>query len=82
MISVGKCFDTPPTKKNSGTFWHVQSILNVIKYTLIPLTLISEKLVTFHEHHNRKPFLNLIKIACGCYGAYLKIIGILKHVSF
>ena len=54
----------------------------VIKYTLIPLTLISEKLVTFHEHHNRKPFLNLIKIACGCYGAYLKIIGILKHVSF
>ena len=46
MISVEESFDTTPTIV-LAMLWHVHSILNIIRYTLTALELISEKDATF-----------------------------------
>ena len=81
--SVEERSDTARTKICSRTFRHVHIIFCVPKLGRTPLALNSEKSATIHKHYNRKYFLDLIlKIACGCNGGYLKIIGILKYLAF
>ena len=47
-------------KTRSETFQHVHSILNIIKYGLIPLVLIPEKLATFYEYSSGKYLPDII----------------------
>ena len=60
MIPVEERSDTTQTKNCAGTFCHVHSICNVLKYGLTTLDLISEKSANFHKHSNGEYFLNLI----------------------
>ena len=63
-------------------FWHIHSILNVLKYVLTTIEVVLEKSETFHKQPNRKYFVGAIYYAFLYKGEYFKMNGILKYVSF